>query len=263
MRMPSGVGDALVQQPGVQLVVALDPHPRGEEPLPHQTDLVLDLTLLPARRRRAGDGVDQIVAAHLEEPAIIGPLATDEDRVHRSLHIVVNAARAGALEEREPLVVRVEHHLLRLARIGTGEQHPAVAQTQMRHLHRHRRAADQNDLVAPVELVCLAGREAQRHERVRRRRRPLAAPRPGIAPHRIVATHVAQALQRLEYPDQRQSLPARLRLVGRQQLVQLLPPLTPDAASAAARARIGSPSPWTGSPCARSSARPATPGRSP
>ena len=52
-----GVRDALVQQPGVQFVVALDPQPWGEEALPHQTNLVLDLALLPAGRRIAGHRV--------------------------------------------------------------------------------------------------------------------------------------------------------------------------------------------------------------
>ena len=70
--MRLGIGDALVQQPGIQLVVALDPQPRREEALAHQPDLVLDLTLLPARRRRAGDRIDQIVAAHLQEAPVVG-----------------------------------------------------------------------------------------------------------------------------------------------------------------------------------------------
>jgi hypothetical protein len=43
-----GIGHAPVQQPGVQFVIALDPQPRREEAFPHQTDLVLDLPLLPA-----------------------------------------------------------------------------------------------------------------------------------------------------------------------------------------------------------------------
>ena len=159
----------LIEQPGVQLVVALDPQPRREEALAHQPDLVLDLTLLPARRRRAGDRLDQVVAAHLQEAAIVGALLADEDRLHRRLHVVVDAARAGALEEGERPVVGVEHHLLRLARIGPHEQHPAVAEPDMRHLHRHRHAVDQDDLVAPVELVGLARREAQRHVGFRRR----------------------------------------------------------------------------------------------
>ena len=57
------------------------------------------------------------MAAHLQEAAVVGALLADEDRVDRRLHIVVDAARAGALEEGEGAVVGVEHHLLRLARV--------------------------------------------------------------------------------------------------------------------------------------------------
>jgi hypothetical protein len=52
---------ALVEKPGAQLVVALEPQPRREEALTHEPDLVLDLALLPARRRRAGDRFDQVM----------------------------------------------------------------------------------------------------------------------------------------------------------------------------------------------------------
>jgi hypothetical protein len=89
---------------------------------------------------------------------VVGPLLANEDRVDRRLHVVVDPARAGALEEGEGPVVGVEHHLLRLARVRTDEQHPAVAEPDMRDLHRHRRAGDQHNLVAPVELVGLARR---------------------------------------------------------------------------------------------------------
>jgi hypothetical protein len=156
-------GDAAVDAAGVQLLVALHPQPRHEEALAQGADLVLDLALLPARRRRAGDRLHQIVAAHLLEAAVVGALLAHEDRVHRRLHVVVDPARAGALEEGERPVVGVEHHLLRLARIGPHERHPAVAEPDMGDLHRHRHAvASDHDLVAPVELVGFTRREAQR-----------------------------------------------------------------------------------------------------
>src|SRR6202167_2368297 len=53
MLMRLGIGDTLIEQPSVHLVVGLEPQPRGEEALADQPDLVLDLTLLPARCRRA------------------------------------------------------------------------------------------------------------------------------------------------------------------------------------------------------------------
>jgi hypothetical protein len=130
---------------------------------PHQPDLVLDLTLLPTGRRGAGDGLDQVMAAHLQEAAIIMPFLAREDRLHRCLHVVIDPARAGAPEEGKGPVMGVEHHLLALAHIGPHEHHPAVAKPDMGHLHGDRDARHQDDLVAPVELVSLARRIVERH----------------------------------------------------------------------------------------------------
>ena len=88
MGMRLGPGDAFVHEPGVQLVVALEPQPRREEAPTHEPDLVLDLTLLPARRRRASDRLDKMVRAHLQEAAIVLTILTDEDRLHRGLHVM-------------------------------------------------------------------------------------------------------------------------------------------------------------------------------
>ena len=63
MGMHLGVGDTFVGQPGVQLIVGFDPKPRREETFPDQSDLVLDLTLLPTRGRRAG-------IARLSQPSV-------------------------------------------------------------------------------------------------------------------------------------------------------------------------------------------------
>ena len=93
MRVRLGPGDASVEQPGVQLRIVLEPQPRREEPPAHHADLVLDLPFLPTRRRRAGDRIDQIVATHLLEPAIVGALLAHEDHVYRRLHIIVHTTR--------------------------------------------------------------------------------------------------------------------------------------------------------------------------
>src|ERR1700683_3161297 len=63
MAMHLGVGDAFVEQPGVQLVKILEPQTRREEALTDEPDLVLDLPLLPARCRRAGDRVREGMTA--------------------------------------------------------------------------------------------------------------------------------------------------------------------------------------------------------
>jgi hypothetical protein len=107
------------------------------------------------------------MAAHLQEAAIVEPVLADEDRFHRRLHVIVDAAPAGSLEEGERPIVRIKHHLLRLARIGAHEQHAAVAEPDMGDLHSDRHAVQHDDLVAPVELEGLPRREGQRHVRTR------------------------------------------------------------------------------------------------
>src|SRR6476646_8204361 len=88
MRMGRGVGDALVQQPGVQLVVALHPQPWREEALAHQANLILDLALLPSGGRRASHRFQQMMRAHLQEAAVVLPVLADKDGVHRCLHVM-------------------------------------------------------------------------------------------------------------------------------------------------------------------------------
>src|ERR1700716_65676 len=99
------------------------------------------------------------MAAHLHEAAIVETPFADEDCLHRSLHIVVDATSAGALEQGERPVVGVKHHLLSLARITPHKQHAAVAEPDMSGLHDHRHATEQHDLMAPVELVGFSPRK--------------------------------------------------------------------------------------------------------
>jgi len=105
---------------------------------------------------------------HLLEPPVVGPILADKDRVHRGLHIVIDASGARTAEERKRPIRGVKHHLLRLTRIGPHKRHPAIAQADMRDLHRRGHAIDQNNFMAPVELEGFAGIEAQRHISCRR-----------------------------------------------------------------------------------------------
>src|SRR3546814_17526339 len=93
--------EAAVEQPGVQLLKARKAQPRREEAFAHEPDLVLDLSLLPARCRRAGGRLDQIMAAHLQEPPVEPAILAKEHRVHRRRHIIVDAARADTAKEGE------------------------------------------------------------------------------------------------------------------------------------------------------------------
>jgi hypothetical protein len=65
-----GPSETFVDEPGVQVVVALELKPRPEEALADQPDLALDLAFLPPRRR-AGDRLDEVMRPHLEETVIV------------------------------------------------------------------------------------------------------------------------------------------------------------------------------------------------
>ena len=263
MAMDLGVGDALVQQPGVHLRVALEPQSRGEEALADHPDLVLDLTLLPPRRRRAGGRIDQIVAAHLQEAAVIAALLADEDRLHRRLHVVVNAAPARAPEERERALVGVEYHLLGLARVGVHEHHAAIAKPHMRDLHLHGHAVEQDDLVAPVELVGFPGGKTQRHECRGHRLAALLAPPARIAAYRVIAACVPALAELFKDTDQRQLFAGRLARIGRAADPPDRSSTGPTLAAAVPPARTRTPSPPSAALYALCCAIPSGPGRSP
>jgi hypothetical protein len=103
------------------------------------------------------------VTARLQEAAIVEAPLADEDGLHRRLHVVVDAAPAGPLEQCKCPVVGVKHHLLRLARIGPHEQHPAVAKPNVSHLHDHRDPAQRDHFVAPVTGRFLRAQSSAAH----------------------------------------------------------------------------------------------------
>jgi hypothetical protein len=91
---PFGMGMGLrkdqtsVEQPSVELIIAFEAGLWGEKPLADKPDLVLHLAFLPARRRRAGDRLNQMMRAHLQEAAIVLPVLADEDRIDRRFHVM-------------------------------------------------------------------------------------------------------------------------------------------------------------------------------
>jgi hypothetical protein len=165
-----------------------------------------------------------MMRAHLQEAAIVLAILTDEDRLHRGLHVVVDAAPTGAFEEGERPFVGVKHHLLGLARIDAHEHHAAVAETNMRDLHDRRHAVHDDDLVAPVELVGFARCEGQWDVGVGRRARVRLSPRAGITANGVVAAPIAERMPFLENPDQGQPLSRRRFGVRRQQPIEVLFP---------------------------------------
>ena len=120
--------------------------------------------------------------------------------------------------------MRVEHHLLRLARIGANEHHAAHAEPDVGDFHRRRHPVDDDDLVAPVKLVGFARRKRQGNVGFRRRARVLLAPAPRIAANSVVAALVAERPQRRVNAGQRQPLARRRLGVRRQQPVERLRP---------------------------------------
>src|SRR5262245_20269913 len=206
MRLLLGIGDAAVSEPGIEVLKRLERWPRRKELLADDTDLVLDLPLLPTRPRRAGSGLDQVVAHQLLEAAIELALLAVEHRLNRCRHVVVDPAPRNAFVEGKRLLMRIEHHLLRLAWIGAHERHAAVAETGLRHLQRHGRASEQDVLMAPVELVGLTRGECQRNERLSAALALSDRPPLSVAPHRIVAASVPCKPELPEYTLIRQPL---------------------------------------------------------
>ena len=80
----------------VQFGQILAAQPRGEHVLAHMADLILDLPLLPAGARRARHRLDQVVAGHLQELAVVLARLAAEDQLDRGLEVVVDPALAAA-----------------------------------------------------------------------------------------------------------------------------------------------------------------------
>lgn len=120
----------------------------------------------------------------------------------------------------------VEDHLLALTHIGSCEHHPAVAEPDMRHLYRGCPALDQDDLMAPVELVGFTRCIVERHVGFGRHCTSILRPSLRIAPDRIVAAVVTQRPKLFVNPDQRQPLTRCFAFVHSQEALDLSLPAT-------------------------------------
>jgi hypothetical protein len=135
--------------------------------------------------------------AHPQKAAVEAPLLAQEDRVDRGRHVVINPATARPAKQPEGVVVRGEHHLLGLARIGSHQEHPAVAQSDVGDLDRGRHPAEHHHLVRPIELVSFTRREPQRDED-RALLRSGATPGARMTLHAVVSALVSLGTQQLE-----------------------------------------------------------------
>ena len=221
MWMGLGPCQATVLKPCVKIGITLETRSRHEEPSPDYANLVLDLSLLPAGRRGAGDRLDKVMAAHLLETPIISTVTANKDRVYRSLHIVVNSTGTGTAEENERLVMGIEDHLLRLSRIGSHKQHPAVAQSNMGHLHGRRHTVYQHDLMAPVELIGFARIKTERNICGCRRFLFFLGPCSCVTSNGIVATTISKSAEFLKDPDTCEPVPLRFARIRSQHLVKV------------------------------------------
>ena len=89
--------------------------------------LLLDLPLLPPCARGACHRLDQMVRTHLLEATVVVPLLADKDRIHRRLHVVVDATPADPAEEAEGALMGLKDHLLAFAREDLDQIHRDLA----------------------------------------------------------------------------------------------------------------------------------------
>ena len=129
--------------------------------------VLLDNALLPAAGDVAEVGVEQVVRAHRREPLVDDPPLALLDLVDGGLHVVVDAAQRDAAQRRKAFRVGIEQHLVALTRVGHQPERPARAQLHVRHLQLAVNPANDQRLVAPVELERLSQLERQRHEGLR------------------------------------------------------------------------------------------------
>ena len=203
---PPGIGHALIGKPGVQLIERLHLRPWPEQLVADRANLVLDLALLPAGRRRAGHRLDEMMRAHLQKAPVVLPGAPDEDRLHRRLHVVVDAAPADPAVKGEGLVVCIEDHLLRLAEIGAHDRHAAIGKPHLRDLHHDGQAVKLDRLVAPVELIGFARIKPQRDESLRRQPGAIGTPSLHEPVDAVMRPVISVPAQFLEKPDRRAPL---------------------------------------------------------
>src|SRR4029077_12236362 len=85
-------------------------------------------------------------------------------------------------------------------------------------------AIEQDDLMAPVELIGFSRRKAQRNVGRRRRLPAFLSPPSSVTAHAIVTAIIAAPAQLFEDPDQRQLLASSLGCVPRQQSVEFCRP---------------------------------------
>jgi hypothetical protein len=146
--------------------------------------------------------------AHHQEAPVVAPLLAREDRIHRGLHVVVDSPARHAAKESERAGVRVEYHLLALARIGDQEECTAMAQPHVRELDDLINATELDVLVTEVKLVRFARRKVL-GDKGARHRVPAPLERAHLPAHGVHCSRVSFQAQRLVDPLCRTLFPSR------------------------------------------------------
>jgi hypothetical protein len=106
-------------------------------------DVLLDLPLLPARRRIAELRFEQEVTDHRREARVHPSLLPAPDPVYGRSHVVVDAAPGNAAQDAEGVIMGVEQHLVRLLQIGAEKESPALAELEVGDL----------ELLVPIKVL--------------------------------------------------------------------------------------------------------------
>src|SRR6185436_7470308 len=104
------------------------------------------------------------MAGHRVKTEIDAAFFATANLVHRGPHVVVNPPSRHAAEDPERVHMRLEQHLMSLQWIGTDDEGPAVAELAMRDLQLGPDAADDSEILTPVELESFAWLKGQWHE---------------------------------------------------------------------------------------------------
>ena len=197
-RLPQGL--AAILQPGVEFVQVLEVlRHGGPDAPPRVLDVLLDLSLLPARGRIAELRFEQEVADHRGEARVDATPLAGVDLVHRRLHVVVDAPPRHAAKHGKGVVVGIEQHLVGLLPVGAQQERAAVAKLELRDLQLHLLAANAHTVLAPVELKRFARCKGQRHEGLAGRGQQAlvlgAVPVAGERRHAVVGAWIAHRHQ--------------------------------------------------------------------
>ena len=146
-------------QPVIQRIQIVKGKPWTEQFAAQELDLVLDLTLLPARGGRAGDGFDDIMVHQGQKAWMKDPILRSRDIGHHGFGVVDDHPARDPAEERQRPHKGIKHHLLLLVQIGHDERLATVAQAEMGHVNLVLDTAQQHIFLAPVELKRIARRK--------------------------------------------------------------------------------------------------------